>query len=38
MGITYQPDRKKFEALAATTVDGNPTYDQLRMNGMWAWI
>lgn len=26
--------RSKFEAIAACTKDGRPTYEQLRMNGM----
>ena len=37
MAVPYQPDRKKFEALAATCKDGRPTMAQLRMNGMLPW-
>lgn len=36
MSVPLVPNRKKFEAVAACTKDGRPTYEQLRLNGMWA--
>jgi len=34
MSVPYQPDKKKFEAIAACTKDGRPNFEQLKMNGM----
>jgi hypothetical protein len=34
-GLFAKPDKAKFQAIAACTKDGKPTYEQLRMNGMF---
>lgn len=37
MSVPFQPDPKKFFALAACTVDGRPSLELLRLNGMLPW-